>query len=57
LSAALRQALQAPEIGRRFDELGYELIVDTPAQFGALIRADIERYAALIKRAGIKVDP
>lgn len=57
LSAALRQALQAPEIGRRFDELGYEPIVDTPAQFGELIRADIERYAALIKRAGIKVDP
>jgi tripartite-type tricarboxylate transporter receptor subunit TctC len=32
-------------------------MVDTPEQFGALIRSDIEKYAALIKRAGIHGEP
>jgi tripartite-type tricarboxylate transporter receptor subunit TctC len=57
LSSALIEAVQAPEVRQRFEEFGYEPIVDTPAQFGALIRSDIERYATLIKRVGIKGDP
>ena len=57
LSSGLSQALLAPEVRQRFEEFGYEPIVDTPAQFGALIRSDIERYTTLIKRAGIRVDP
>jgi tripartite-type tricarboxylate transporter receptor subunit TctC len=57
LSNGLSRALQAPEVRQRFEEFGYEPMVDTPAQFGALIRTDVERYAALIKRVGIKADP
>ena len=57
LSSGLSQAVQAPEVRQRFEERGYEPIVATPAQFGALIRSDIERYAAVIKRAGIRVAP
>ncbi len=36
LSGALREALQSPEVKQRFEEFGYEPIVDTPAQFGAV---------------------
>ena len=57
LNSALSQALNAPDLRLRFKESGYESFVDTPAQFGALIRSDIERYTTLIKRAGLKVDP
>ncbi len=57
LAGALREALQSPEVARRFDELGYETIVDTPAQFGAFIRSDIERYAKVIRRAGLRGSP
>jgi tripartite-type tricarboxylate transporter receptor subunit TctC len=57
LSVALREALQSPEVQQRFEELGYETIVDTPAQFGAFIRADIERYANVIKRTGLRAQP
>jgi len=57
LAGALREALQSPEVQQRFDELGYETIVDTPAQFGAFIRADVERYAKVIRRAGLRGSP
>ena len=57
LRSGLSQVVRRSEVRRRFEQLGYELIVDTPAQLGELIRSDIEKYSAVIKAAGIKVDP
>ena len=57
LSGALREALQSPEVQQRFEESGYETILDTPAQFGAFIRSDIERYAKVIRQAGLRAQP
>jgi tripartite-type tricarboxylate transporter receptor subunit TctC len=57
LAGALRETLQSPDVQQRFDELGYETILDTPAQFGAFIRADVERYAKVIRRAGLRGSP
>jgi len=53
----LHEVIRAPEVGRRFAQLGYEPMVDTPEQFGALIRSEIAKYTALIKRAGIHGEP
>jgi len=57
LAGALREALQSPEVQQRFEESGYETIVDTPAQFGAFIRSDVERYSKVIRRAGLRAQP
>jgi tripartite-type tricarboxylate transporter receptor subunit TctC len=57
LSGALREALQAPEVQRKFEESGYETIVDTPTQFEAFIRSDVERYGRVIKRTGLRAHP
>ena len=57
LAGALREALQSPEVQQKFDEAGYEFIVDTPAQFGAFIRSDIERYAKVIRQVGVRPQP
>jgi tripartite-type tricarboxylate transporter receptor subunit TctC len=57
LAAGLHEVVSTPEVGHRFAQLGYEPMVDTPEQFGALIRSEIGKYAALIKRAGIHGEP
>ncbi len=57
LADGLHETLRTPEIRQRLGQLGYEPMVDTPAQFGALIRSETEKYAALIKRAGIGGEP
>ncbi len=57
LAGGLHEVIRAPEIGRRFAQLGYEPMIDTPEQFGALIRSEIAKYTALIKRAGIHGEP
>jgi tripartite-type tricarboxylate transporter receptor subunit TctC len=54
LNAAIVSGLSAPDVKQRFAELGYQAIGDTPEQFGATIRADIEKFGHVIKSAGIK---
>ncbi len=56
LNTAIVNALKAPDVKQRFDELGYEAIGDTPEQFGATIKSDIEKFSRLIKNAGIKAE-
>jgi tripartite-type tricarboxylate transporter receptor subunit TctC len=57
IAGALRETLQAPEVQQKFDEAGYETIVDTPAQFGAFIRSDVERYSKVIRETGLRARP
>lgn len=54
LNSATINALKSPDVVKRFMGLGYEAIGDTPAQFGATIRNDVEKYVRVISSAGIK---
>jgi tripartite-type tricarboxylate transporter receptor subunit TctC len=56
LNATTVNALKAPDVKQRFSELGYEAIGDTPEQFGATIRSDIDKYVRLIRKIGIKAE-
>jgi tripartite-type tricarboxylate transporter receptor subunit TctC len=56
LNAAIVAALKSPEVAARLDQLGYEPIGDAAEQFAATIRADIAKYAKVIKAAGIRAD-
>src|SRR6266567_3100972 len=53
LAEGLHETVRTREIVQRLEQLGYEPMMDTPTQFGAFIRSEAEKYAALIKRAGI----
>ncbi|MNC94484.1 hypothetical protein D3C83_113500 [compost metagenome] len=52
----IASGLKSADVMQRLDALGYEAIGGTPEQFAATIRADIPRYARIVKAAGIKVD-
>ncbi|MBI2960088.1 MAG: tripartite tricarboxylate transporter substrate binding protein [Betaproteobacteria bacterium] len=54
LSSAIDSGLKAPDVQQRFNEIGYAPVGGTPEQFVATIRADIEKYARIIKNANIK---
>ena len=56
LNAATVAGLRAADVKQRFAELGYEAIGDSAEQFGATIRADIEKYTRVIRQAGIKAE-
>jgi len=54
--AAAVKALATPTVKERFASLGVQPVGNTPEQWGAEIRADLARWAKVIKAANIKVE-
>jgi tripartite-type tricarboxylate transporter receptor subunit TctC len=54
LSAEMRKSLAKPETKDRMKALGAITIADTPAEYLAFLKKDYERWARVIKAAGIK---
>ncbi len=46
--------LALPELRKRLEELGLDVIGNSPAEFAALIKAELPQWAKVIKDAGIK---
>ncbi len=58
LHAGMAKVLKEPETRRHFVEDGMEITPSpTPADFGTLIRTDLDKWAKLVKKAGIKLEP
>jgi len=56
LSAEVRKALASPEVMQRLAGLGAEVSPTGPSELGALVRMERDRYAKLIREAGIKTN-
>ena len=56
LHAESTRALQAPDLRDRMVAEGAEFVGDTPAQFTAFIRSEIEKWGRAVKASGAKVD-
>ena len=57
LNADTVKALADPDVKKKFADLGVEAVSSTPAQFDKFIKAEMAKYAKLIKEANIKVNP
>ena len=55
LSAAVADAAKSADVRERFGKLGYDPIGSSSAEFAATIRSDIDKFAKIIKSAGIKI--
>jgi tripartite-type tricarboxylate transporter receptor subunit TctC len=55
LSAETARILQLPDVKSRLSELGAEPIGGTPEQFSAHIKAEIEKWAKVIKEANVEL--
>jgi tripartite-type tricarboxylate transporter receptor subunit TctC len=56
LNAAFRDSLSPPETRTRLDNLGAEIRIGTPADFGKLIADELARWTSVAKAANIQVD-
>ena len=56
LSGAIMNAMKSPDVRSRFDQLGYDPVGNTAAEFAATLHADIEKFGRVIKAAGIKIE-
>ena len=56
LNADINKAMQVPEVRARLEAVGTQLASRAPAQFDAFMKAEVAKYAKLIKDAGIKIE-
>ncbi len=54
LNKAINAALTEPKMRARFTDLGAEPMVMTPAELKAYMIAEIKKWGAVVKTAGIK---
>jgi len=56
LNRELRAALDAPDVRRTLLDQGMDPAPGTPEQFGALIKADMDKWGEIGRRLGVKLD-
>jgi len=56
LANEMRKSLDRPETRERMRQLGAQIVGDTPLQFAEFLRKDYERWAQVIKSAGVKAE-
>ena len=56
LQREIAAAMQAPELVRQMADAGIEVRLSSPQEFAALIRADMAKWAAVVKSADVKLD-
>jgi tripartite-type tricarboxylate transporter receptor subunit TctC len=56
INRELVKAITLPDVVEKLRQLGSDGVGDTPAHFGAFVRAELDKYSRLIKKAGIRVE-
>lgn len=56
LNAELVKIMKSPEISERFASQGAQPVTNMPDEFGKLIRADVAKWAKVIKQRGIRLE-
>ena len=57
LNEAIRQAVATPEVKDRYAEIGADVFVSSPEEFGAFVKSEIERWHDIVKKYGIVLEP
>ena len=56
LNAEIVKALKSPDIAERFASLGMEPVANTPAQMAEFNKAEVTKWAKIVKEANIKAE-
>jgi tripartite-type tricarboxylate transporter receptor subunit TctC len=56
LAAEVRKAVQASDLRERYAALGMDPVSSSPEDLGVLLKRERQRYAAIVKKANIRID-
>jgi tripartite-type tricarboxylate transporter receptor subunit TctC len=55
-SDEVRRIVAMPDVVKKIHDMGYLPVGNTSAEFGRQIASDLERWGAVVKATGIKLD-
>lgn len=56
ISAAVAEAVRAPDVSKRLIDLNLDPVGNTPAQMAEIVRQDTERWVGVVRTANVKAD-
>jgi tripartite-type tricarboxylate transporter receptor subunit TctC len=56
LNAEIRKILQMPDVRERLEQLGIDPVANSPDEFAAFQKAEIAKWAKVVKDGGVKID-
>ncbi len=56
LNAEMVRILTSAEVKERFGKMGVEVVAGTPEHFSGFLKSEVERWAKVVREAGIKAD-
>ena len=56
IHAAMLKVISTPQVRKQLTDMGYEIIANTPAEYGAYIRNEIAVWSKIVKDNGIKAE-
>jgi tripartite-type tricarboxylate transporter receptor subunit TctC len=56
LQADIAKGFRSADMMQRFNNLGFEVVVNTPSEASAFFKSEIDRWAAVVKASGATVD-
>ena len=54
LNDAMVKALRAPDVSQRMNQIGFDVVASTPEEFGAFMKAEVERWTRVVAKGNIK---
>jgi tripartite-type tricarboxylate transporter receptor subunit TctC len=56
LNDAMVRALRSPDVRERMTQIGFDVVAGTPEEFGAFMKAEVDRWTRVVEKGGIKPD-
>lgn len=56
LNDAAVKALRSPEVRERMTQIGFDVVANSPDEFGAFMKSEVERWTRVVQKGGIKPD-
>ena len=56
LNDAMVRTMKSPEVRERMAQIGFDVVAGTPEEFGQFMKAEVDRWIAVVNKGGIKAD-
>jgi tripartite-type tricarboxylate transporter receptor subunit TctC len=56
LNTEMVKILSSADVKERFGKMGVDVVAGTPEHFGGFLKSEVDRWARVVKDAGIKAD-